>query len=170
MRLIKLMDMVLCPQIRNVFRDHPVKRQTCFSATFSDRVEKLAAEFLGNFQAVEVTPSANHCLRTLAQVNTCAKYQNQRLICLGATQAGGYYPAAIIFTRSRKNAEEVHAFIKNRVERRSSCEFHAIKVNPLEINSIDISNLVVRFCPPLMWLPEGWTNLGLHVIQFRTCP
>jgi len=67
----KMMDMGFMPQIRSILEVIPSKRQNLlFSATFSGRIDHLAAEFLEFPERVEVAPSATTA-ETIAQV----KYQ-----------------------------------------------------------------------------------------------
>jgi ATP-dependent RNA helicase RhlE len=132
----KMMDMGFMPQIRNVLEIIPVKRQNLlFSATFSDRVEKLAAEFLEFPERVEVTPSATTA-ETIAQVKYLVPNIRTKINLLGELLKHEDIVRAIIFTRSRKNAEEVYAFIKNRVEGEVRV-IHANKGQNTRINSID---------------------------------
>ncbi|MDN3205096.1 DEAD/DEAH box helicase [Algoriphagus sediminis] len=110
----KMMDMGFMPQIRNILEVIPVKRQNLlFSATFSPRVEGLAAEFLEFPERVEVTPSA-----TTAETIDQIKYQvpnfRTKLNLLAFWLAKEEVSKAIIFTRSRKNAEEVFHFVDKR--------------------------------------------------------
>ena len=64
----KMMDMGFMPQIRAILEVIPSKRQNLlFSATFSGRIDHLAAEFLEFPERVEVAPSATTA-ETIAQV------------------------------------------------------------------------------------------------------
>jgi ATP-dependent RNA helicase RhlE len=55
----KMMDMGFMPQLRKIFEVIPPKRQNIlFSATFPQKVERLAEEFLDFSVRVEVTPQA----------------------------------------------------------------------------------------------------------------
>ncbi len=55
----RMLDMGFLPQLRQLFEIIPVKRQNLlFSATFPEKVEKMAEEFMDFFEKVEVAPSA----------------------------------------------------------------------------------------------------------------
>ena len=132
----KMMDMGFMPQIRNILEVIPVKRQNLlFSATFSSRVDHLAAEFLEFPERVEVTPSATTA-ETIGQVKYFVPNMKTKISLLSHLLAEEEITRAIIFTRSRKNAEEVYAYVKNRVEGESRV-IHANKGQNTRINSIE---------------------------------
>jgi ATP-dependent RNA helicase RhlE len=55
----RMLDMGFMPQLRQLFEILPPKRQNLlFSATFSEKVAKMAEEFLDHYERVEVAPSA----------------------------------------------------------------------------------------------------------------
>lgn len=110
----KMMDMGFMPQIRSILEVIPVKRQNLlFSATFGGRIEKLAAEFLEFPERVEVTPQATTA-ETIAQVQYLVPNIKTKINLLGHLLKNEEVKRAIIFTRSRKNAEEVFHFLDNR--------------------------------------------------------
>lgn len=64
----KMMDMGFMPQIRSILEIIPIKRQNLlFSATFGERIDRFAAEFLEFPERVEVTPQATTA-ETIGQV------------------------------------------------------------------------------------------------------
>ncbi|WP_100628033.1 DEAD/DEAH box helicase [Algoriphagus formosus] len=107
----KMLDMGFLPQIRAILEIIPVKRQNLlFSATFSDKVERLSAEFLEFPERVEITPSATTA-ETIAQVKYFVPNMRTKINLLEHLLENEEINRAIIFTRSRKNAEEVSSFL-----------------------------------------------------------
>lgn len=132
----KMMDMGFMPQIRGILEVIPVKRQNLlFSATFGGRIEKLAAEFLEFPERVEVTPQATTA-ETIAQIQYLVPNIKTKINLLGHLLKNEDVKRAIIFTRSRKNAEEVFHFL----DKRSFGEIrviHANKGQNTRINSME---------------------------------
>jgi ATP-dependent RNA helicase RhlE len=132
----KIMDMGFMPQIRSILEVIPTKRQNLlFSATFSARVETLSAEFLEFPEKVEVTPSATTA-ETIAQVKYHVPNIKTKINLLAHLLENEEINRAIIFTRSRKNAESVFSFLdrKNMGEIRV---IHANKGQNTRINSME---------------------------------
>ncbi|WP_026966408.1 DEAD/DEAH box helicase [Algoriphagus terrigena] len=132
----KIMDMGFMPQIRSILEVIPSKRQNLlFSATFSARVETLSAEFLEFPEKVEVTPSATTA-ETIAQVKYHVPNIKTKINLLAHLLENEEINRAIIFTRSRKNAESVFSFL----ERKNMGEIrviHANKGQNTRINSME---------------------------------
>lgn len=132
----KMMDMGFMPQIRAILEVIPNKRQNLlFSATFSGRIEHLAAEFLEFPERVEMTPSATTA-ETIAQVKYLVPNIKTKINLLAHLLGKEEISRAMIFTRSRKNAEEVYSFL----ERKNFGEIrviHANKGQNTRINSME---------------------------------
>lgn len=132
----KMMDMGFMPQIRNILEVIPVKRQNLlFSATFGTRIDKLAAEFLEFPERVEVTPSATTA-ETIGQVKYFVPNIKTKITLLGHLFEQEEISRAIVFTRSRKNAEEVFGYVSNRNFGETRV-IHANKGQNTRINSIE---------------------------------
>lgn len=108
----KMMDMGFMPQLRKIFEVIPPKRQNLlFSATFPQKVERLAQEFLDFPVRVEVTPQATvaveveqvlyHIPNALAKINFLEHLltQNDDL------------NRVMIFTRTKGVADNVSKFL-----------------------------------------------------------
>ena len=132
----KMMDMGFMPQIRSILEVIPSKRQNLlFSATFSGRIEHLAAEFLEFPERVEMTPSATTA-DTIAQVKYLVPNIKTKINLLAHLLENEEISRAMIFTRSRKNAESVYSFL----ERKNFGEIrviHANKGQNTRINSME---------------------------------
>lgn len=132
----KMMDMGFMPQIRAILEVIPNKRQNLlFSATFSGRIEHLAAEFLEFPERVEVAPSATTA-ETIGQVKYIVPNIKTKINLLAHLLENEEINRAMIFTRSRKNAESVYSFL----ERKNFGEIrviHANKGQNTRINSME---------------------------------
>lgn len=132
----KMMDMGFMPQIRAILEVIPNKRQNLlFSATFSGRIEHLAAEFLEFPERVEVAPSATTA-ETIAQVKYTVPNIKTKINLLANLLQNEEISRAMIFTRSRKNAESVYSYL----ERKDFGEIrviHANKGQNTRINSME---------------------------------
>lgn len=132
----KMMDMGFMPQIRAILEVIPTKRQNLlFSATFSGRIEHLAAEFLEFPERVEVAPSATTA-ETIGQVKYSVPNIKTKINLLAHLLENEEIIRAMIFTRSRKNAEAVYSFL----ERKNFGEIrviHANKGQNTRINSME---------------------------------
>lgn len=132
----KMMDMGFMPQIRSILEVIPTKRQNLlFSATFSGRIEHLAAEFLEFPERVEVAPSATTA-ETIGQVKYIVPNIKTKINLLAHLLENEEINRAMIFTRSRKNAESVYSFL----ERKNFGEIrviHANKGQNTRINSME---------------------------------
>ncbi len=132
----KMMDMGFMPQIRAILEVIPSKRQNLlFSATFSGRIDHLAAEFLEFPERVEIAPSATTA-ETIAQVKYLVPNIKTKINLLAHLLENEEINRAMIFTRSRKNAESVYSFL----ERKHFGEIrviHANKGQNTRINSME---------------------------------
>lgn len=112
----KMMDMGFMPQIRRLLEVIPRKRQNLlFSATMHERVEKLSEEFLEFPMKVEVTPSATP-VETVSQVlyqvpNLPTKINMLEYLFRNEEE----FNRVMIFTRSKKNAENVSKFLDRKI-------------------------------------------------------
>lgn len=108
----KMMDMGFMPQLRKIFEVIPPKRQNIlFSATFPQKVERLAQEFLDFSVRVEVTPQATvaveveqvlyHIPNALTKINFLEYLltKNDEL------------SRVMIFTRTKEVADNVSKFL-----------------------------------------------------------
>ena len=163
----KMMDMGFMPQIRSILEVIPSKRQNLlFSATFSSRIENLAAEFLEFPERVEVAPSATTA-ETIGQVKYFVPNIKTKINLLAHLLSNEEINPTMIFTRSRKNAEAVYSFL----ERKNFGEIrviHANKGQNTRINSMeDFKGGEVRILVATDVASRGLdVSLVSHVINF----
>ncbi|NVK48464.1 MAG: DEAD/DEAH box helicase [Cyclobacteriaceae bacterium] len=132
----KMLDMGFMPQIRAILEVIPVKRQNLlFSATFSPKVERLSTEFLEFPERVEITPSATTA-ETIDQVKYFVPNIRTKINLLENLLENEEVSRAIIFTRSRKNAEEVSNFLQRKKVGEVRV-IHANKGQNTRINSME---------------------------------
>jgi ATP-dependent RNA helicase RhlE len=163
----KIMDMGFMPQIRSILEIIPTKRQNLlFSATFSARVENLSTEFLEFPERVEVTPSATTA-ETIAQVKYHVPNIKTKINLLAHLLENEEINRAIIFTRSRKNAESVFSFL-DRKHMGEIRVIHANKGQNTRINSMeDFKGGEVRILVATDVASRGLdVSMVSHVINF----
>lgn len=112
----RMMDMGFMPQLRKVFEVIPRKRQNLlFSATFSDRVERLSAEFLEFPIRIAVTPSATparqveQLLYYVPNLKTKINFLEYLL-----TQDESEFFRVMIFTRTKDVANNVFRYLERK--------------------------------------------------------
>ncbi len=108
----RMMDMGFMPQLRKIFEVIPRKRQNLlFSATFSDRVERLSAEFLEFPIRVEVTPpatTAKQVRQELYEIPNIKTKINFLEYLLSDKEA---FNRVMIFTRTKENADNIFKYL-----------------------------------------------------------
>ncbi|GIL22775.1 MAG: DEAD/DEAH box helicase [Bacteroidota bacterium] len=111
----KMMDMGFMPQLRKIFEVIPPKRQNIlFSATFPQKVERLAAEFLDFPVRVEVTPQATVAVKVeqeLYHVPNALTKINFLEYLLADRET---FTRVMIFTRTKEVADNVFRFLERK--------------------------------------------------------
>jgi len=108
----RMMDMGFMPQLRKIFEVIPPKRQNLlFSATFPQKVERLAQEFLEFPVRIEVTPQSTpakkveqelyHVPNLRTKINFVEKLLNDK----------DEFKRVMIFARTKENADSVFKFV-----------------------------------------------------------
>ncbi|MBB6612987.1 DEAD/DEAH box helicase [Pontibacter sp. Tf4] len=133
----KMMDMGFMPQIRQLLEVIPRKRQNLlFSATMPDKVIQLSEEFLEFPTRVEVTPQATPVETVTQTLYRVPNIRTKIALLEHLIQDNDTFNRVIIFTRSKKNAENVAKYL----ERREYGEVRAIHGNKgqnTRINSME---------------------------------
>jgi ATP-dependent RNA helicase RhlE len=135
----KMMDMGFMPQIRKFLEILPRKRQNMlFSATFSDKVERLSFEFLEYPTRIEVTPQATTAERVTQVLYELPNFRTKIALLTHLLKDVETFNRVLIFTRSREVAGQVHAYLLNTVVKESELRvIHANKGQNTRTNAMD---------------------------------
>ncbi|MBX2895148.1 MAG: DEAD/DEAH box helicase [Cyclobacteriaceae bacterium] len=111
----KMMDMGFMPQLRKIFEVIPPKRQNIlFSATFPQKVERLAAEFLDFPVRIEVTPQATVAVKVEQELyhvpNALTKINFLEYLLADKNE----FTRVMIFTRTKEVADNVFRFLERK--------------------------------------------------------
>ncbi|MBA4053119.1 MAG: DEAD/DEAH box helicase [Marivirga sp.] len=108
----RMMDMGFMPQLRRILEIVPRKRQNLlFSATFSERVEKLSEEFLEFPVKVEVTPQATAAKQVEQEIYHLPNLKTKMNFLEHLLQDKEEYNRVMIFTRTKDAANNVFDFL-----------------------------------------------------------
>ncbi|KAA0990795.1 DEAD/DEAH box helicase [Dyadobacter aurulentus] len=135
----KMMDMGFMPQIRKLLEIIPTKRQNMlFSATFSEKVERLSHEFLEFPTRIEVTPQATTAEMVSQTLYEVPNFRTKVNLLSYFLQTRENFNRVLVFTRSREVAGLVHDNLLNRVVRESELKvIHANKGQNTRINAME---------------------------------
>jgi ATP-dependent RNA helicase RhlE len=134
----KMMDMGFMPQIRRILEVIPRKRKNLlFSATFSDRVERLSQEFLESPIRVEVTPQATAAATVEQWIYEVPNFRT-KLNLLVHLLENEEVVRAIVFTRTKTVADNVHKFLGRKImDKKNLRVIHANKGQNTRMNSME---------------------------------
>lgn len=111
----RMMDMGFMPQLRKIFEVIPSKRQNLlFSATFPEKVERLANEFLEFPVRVEVTPQATVAQRVVQELYHVPNFLTKINFLEYLLQKKEELTRVMIFTRTKEAADNIFKFIDRR--------------------------------------------------------
>lgn len=111
----RMMDMGFMHQLRKMLEILPRKRQNLlFSATFSERVERLSAEFLEFPIKVEVTPQATPAKQVEQELYYIPNLKTKINFLEILLQDTEDFNRVMIFTRSKDNANNVYNFLERK--------------------------------------------------------
>jgi ATP-dependent RNA helicase RhlE len=111
----RMMDMGFMPQLRKIFEVIPSKRQNLlFSATFSDKVERLSQEFLEFPIRIEVTPPATTAAHVAQEVYTVPNLKTKINFLESLLRKEDDFRRVIVFTRTKDNANNVYKYIERK--------------------------------------------------------
>src|ERR1700744_4052562 len=134
----KMMDMGFMPQINRILEVVPRKRQNLlFSATMSDKVHELSANFLEFPTVIEVTPQAtpaqtvNQILYHVPNIKTKINLLKTLL------DEPDDIKKLIVFCKTRMAAEDVYKFLLRKFGEEQVKVLHANKGQNTRINSIN---------------------------------
>lgn len=113
----KMMDMGFMPQIRNILEVVPRKRQNLlFSATFPERMESLAAEFLDFPERVEMAPQATTVENVELLYYQVPNFKTKIHLLEHLLSNNESFNRVMIFTNKKKDADDVAKFIDRKLK------------------------------------------------------
>ncbi|MCE7067275.1 DEAD/DEAH box helicase [Dyadobacter sp. CY326] len=135
----KMMDMGFMPQIRKLLEIIPTKRQNMlFSATFSDKVERLSFEFLEFPTRIEVTPQATTAEMVSQSLYELPNFRTKINLLTHLLKDREAFNRVLIFTRSREVAGLVHQNLLDNVVREDELKvIHANKGQNTRTNAME---------------------------------
>nr|WP_262899139.1 DEAD/DEAH box helicase [Dawidia cretensis] len=108
----RMMDMGFMHQLRKIFEVISHKRQNLlFSATFSERVERLSAEFLEFPIKIEVTPQATPAVQVAQEMYRVPNHKTKLNFIEHLLLKKDELTRVMIFTRSKDSANDLFRFI-----------------------------------------------------------
>lgn len=112
----RMLDMGFLSQIRLVLDVLPRKKQNLlFSATFSDRIEKLSGEFMDFPVRIEVAPEATPVDTVTQLLYQVPNRQSKINLLLHLLEDEEDFDRVIVFVRTRKGASAIYDQLKNKV-------------------------------------------------------
>lgn len=133
----KMMDMGFMPQLRKMLEVIPRKRQNLlFSATLSERVERLTEEFLEYPMKIEVTPQATPAVLISQKLFQVPNFKTKIHLLEYLIRKDPNVTRAIVFVRTKKSADDIYKFIIRKTT--NTCRIiHANKDQNSRINAMD---------------------------------
>jgi ATP-dependent RNA helicase RhlE len=111
----RMMDMGFMHQLRKIFEVIPIKRQSLlFSATFSERVERLSSEFLEFPKKIEVTPQATPAKQVEQELYHIPNLKTKINFIEYLLANRPEFNRVMIFTRSKENANNVYHYLERK--------------------------------------------------------
>ena len=134
----KMMDMGFMPQINRILEVVPRKRQNLlFSATMSDKIRQLSANFLEFPIEIEVTPQATPAQTVTQQLYMVPNFRTKINVLKHLLDGESDIKKLMVFCKTRTNAEEVFKFLQRRYGSQGVKVLHANKGQNTRINSIN---------------------------------
>ncbi|MBK0378992.1 DEAD/DEAH box helicase [Mucilaginibacter segetis] len=134
----KMMDMGFMPQINRILEVVPVKRQNLlFSATMSDKVHSLSANFLEFPIVIEITPQATPAQTVNQQLYHVPNNKTKIHLLKALLDKEGDIKKLMIFCKTRIAAEDVYKFLVRKFGENEVKVMHANKGQNTRINSIN---------------------------------
>lgn len=111
----RMMDMGFWHQLRKIFEVIPRKRQNLlFSATFSDKIEKLSADFLEFPVKIEVTPQATAARQVDQMMYYLPNLKTKINFLEYLLQDKEKFSRVMVFTRTKANANDIFKYLERK--------------------------------------------------------
>jgi ATP-dependent RNA helicase RhlE len=134
----KMMDMGFMPQINRILEVVPLKRQNLlFSATMSEKIHELSANFLEFPTVVEVTPQATPAQTVEQKLYHVPNMKTKINLLRELLKDEGDITKLMIFCKTRTVAEDVYKFLLRKYGERQVRVLHANKGQNTRINSMN---------------------------------
>src|SRR6202012_1256089 len=134
----KMMDMGFMPQINRILEIVPRKRQNLlFSATMSDKVHELSANFLEHPTVIEVTPQATPAQTVNQKLYYVPNIKTKINLLKVLLAEPDDIKKLMIFCKTRATAEDVYKFLLRKFGDKEVKVLHANKGQNTRINSIN---------------------------------
>ncbi|MCE1197803.1 MAG: DEAD/DEAH box helicase, partial [Marinilabiliales bacterium] len=132
----RMLDMGFLPQLHQLFEVIPPKRQNLlFSATFSEKIEKVSDEFLTFPVRVEVTPSATTADKVEQFFFRTPNVRTKLNLINYLLKDSELYKRVIVFCATKENAEFVFRILDRKTEGEVRV-LHSNKAQNSRINAI----------------------------------
>ncbi len=133
----RMLDMGFMPQLRKIFEIVPMRRQNLlFSATFSEKIEKMTEEFLDTPVRIEVAPSATPVELVKQMIYHVPNYRTKLSLVSHLLTNEEEFNKVMIFCKTKVTAEEVFKVIKRKSEGEKRI-LHSNKAQSARINAIN---------------------------------
>lgn len=133
----RMLDMGFMPQLRRIFDIIPMRKQNLlFSATFNEKVEVVASEFLDMPVRIEVAPSATPVELVEQKVYNVPNYRTKLNLVSYLLEDEEVFSKVIIFCKTKVAAEGVYKVITRRSEGEKRI-LHSNKGQGSRINAIN---------------------------------
>lgn len=134
----KMMDMGFMPQLNRILEVVPRKRQNLlFSATMSDKIHQLSANFLEHPTVIEVTPQATPAATVTQKLYFVPNIKTKINLLKKLLEENGEIKKLMIFCKTRTSAEDVFRFLSRKYKEDEVRVLHANKGQNTRINSIN---------------------------------
>ncbi|HAX95819.1 MAG TPA: DEAD/DEAH box helicase [Prolixibacteraceae bacterium] len=168
----RMLDMGFMPQLRQLFEIIPHKRQNMlFSATFSEKVEEMAQEFLDHYERVEMAPSATPAELVDQQLYLVPNYKTKLNLIRHLLEDETGFSRIIIFVKTKEAADDVFKVIRRKTEGEKRI-VHSNKGQSTRMNSMrDFKEGKIRILISTDMSARGLdVTLVSHVINFDIPP
>ncbi|MDO3626346.1 DEAD/DEAH box helicase [Mucilaginibacter sp. BT774] len=134
----KMMDMGFMPQINRILEVVPRKRQNLlFSATMSDKIHQLSANFLEFPTVIEVTPQATPAQTVEQRVYYVPNVKTKINLLKYLLDNTDEIKKLMLFCKTRTVAEDVYKFLIRKYNEQEVRVLHANKGQNTRINSMN---------------------------------
>jgi ATP-dependent RNA helicase RhlE len=164
----RMLDMGFMPQLHSIFELIPPRRQNMlFSATFSEKIERMTEEFMALPLRIEVAPSATPVEMVDQRVYHLPNYQSKLNLLAYLLENEEDFKKVIVFCKTKVTAEEVYKVIKHESEGTKRI-LHSNKAQSSRINAINaFKNDEVRILISTDVSARGIdASMVTHVINF----